>query len=443
MKKLPPTIKDELKQLRDQQPSSAWKQATKQSLMSQLNLSPEKVAPKASAISDVVFIFIKDAVRQMSLKPVGVLLLIGAVIMGPGLVTVSAARASLPGDALYGVKRGLEQADIRLTFNNLKKAEKEIQVVGNRLGELQRLAQENAPTPQRKEKIVLALEELKKDTTVVKNRLAAAKPVNKEKPKQKNTDVARIIEDKASDLTGTLKAAVSSLEADSVGDVDEIEEALSEVQGVALDALVILAENQEQGDESITDEELQERFKDHIADVKETVNTISGKIQGLENEKKGESTSDIVLDEENQDVNENSLEDDKEEDDTEEEGEETVQNEEEAVSEEPEDEPSEDFTVVKESLKGEIQDDIQYVEELLEMDQFQAALDSLATTKGKVNNIQANVKQVGKVVADPVIVENSEDETKAEEVVEEDSTEDAEEVVEVPEIPVDVVEPGE
>lgn len=61
--------------------------------------------------------------RPISLRPVFAVVAAVAIVASGSIATVSAARASLPGDVLYPVKIGLEKAQITLTASPQKKAE--------------------------------------------------------------------------------------------------------------------------------------------------------------------------------------------------------------------------------------------------------------------------------------------------------------------------------
>ena len=64
---------------------------------------------------------------------------LGFALIAGGLTAAAASSISLPGDPLYGVKLGLEQAQLTLTFNPAARARLQLQFADVRLDEAQRL----------------------------------------------------------------------------------------------------------------------------------------------------------------------------------------------------------------------------------------------------------------------------------------------------------------
>ncbi len=64
---------------------------------------------------------------------------LAAALLVGGLTTAAASANSLPGDPLYGVKLGVEQAQIATTFDSAARARLELQFADLRLAEAQRL----------------------------------------------------------------------------------------------------------------------------------------------------------------------------------------------------------------------------------------------------------------------------------------------------------------
>jgi hypothetical protein len=64
---------------------------------------------------------------------------LAAALLVGGLTTAAAANNSLPGDPLYGVKMGVEQAQLATTFDSAARARLELQFADLRLSEAQRL----------------------------------------------------------------------------------------------------------------------------------------------------------------------------------------------------------------------------------------------------------------------------------------------------------------
>jgi hypothetical protein len=64
---------------------------------------------------------------------------LAAALLVGGLTTAAASNNSLPGDPLYGVKLGVERAQLATTFSSAARARLELQFADLRLSEAQRL----------------------------------------------------------------------------------------------------------------------------------------------------------------------------------------------------------------------------------------------------------------------------------------------------------------
>jgi hypothetical protein len=64
---------------------------------------------------------------------------LAAALLVAGLTAAAASGSSLPGDPLYGVKRGVEQAQLATTFDSAARARLELELADARLAEAQKL----------------------------------------------------------------------------------------------------------------------------------------------------------------------------------------------------------------------------------------------------------------------------------------------------------------
>ena len=432
MKKLPSIIKNELKELKKLEAHHEWKEETRKSLLLELGLN-ESVSAGKQSIFQTIKVLIKDTLRQLSFKPVGIFVIILGVIIGPGIATVSAARLSLPGDALYSLKRGLETVQISLTFSERKKAEKKIEHVANRLAELQRITHEQTPSIERDENIVLVLAGLKQDTEEVKLHLETAAEEGSEV-----IEIALIIEEKTSEYKEILRASVNQLSEEVADDVEDIELALSTVQGIAIDAINIIAEDHEEGSEEISTEDIKKLVQEQLDDVKEQVETLSSRIselRGIESEFAVDEEP-AVRDEEAENpdaaVEEISAEpesaDQTEEDadgvDSERnDSENTEEGSPEEIAAELSDEVSQSLSDLQEQLSGQINEQLQFVDELIELEEYSTALDRLSATKETIDELALQLRNTK-----DVIEEVAEDEVSEDTPTEEENPENTEEV---------------
>lgn len=393
MKKLPKTILKEFEELRSIRSNDSWKQETKQQLLSELDFSGSK---KTNSFFSLVTLYFQESVKRLSLKPVGALILIAGVIIGPGIATVSAARSSLPGDTLYPLKRSLENVELSFAFSEKKRAEIEITQVANRLAELNRITQEQVPSPERKQKLVLAVEEVKKGTETVKKRLESNKQEKNSDKAEEAIEIAKIIEEKTASYKEDLKTSVKQLSDEVAEDADDIQLALSAVQEVAIDALNIIAEDHEEGGENITKEDLKESVEEQLTTIKEQIAVLNGQEEPASTE---EASEDETTDESTEEA-------------TEEEGE---------TAEETE--SSQDQELSDEHQK-ELDEQIQYIEELIEMGKFKTALDQLSETKNQLDQMTQDKR------AEKESAKEAQEEEKEIQEVDEEANAEEEETVE-------------
>ncbi|MER7857470.1 DUF5667 domain-containing protein [Amycolatopsis japonica] len=69
-----------------------------------------------------------------------------ALVLALGGITLLLSKDALPGDPLYGIKRAGESASLGLTFDEQDKAKKHLEFAANRVGELDELTRQGAPT---------------------------------------------------------------------------------------------------------------------------------------------------------------------------------------------------------------------------------------------------------------------------------------------------------
>ncbi|MBI4121889.1 MAG: hypothetical protein HY461_01005 [Parcubacteria group bacterium] len=270
-------IRNALSSLRSVKPDSAWKESTYTRLMSQLSLDEK---PTVAPVHFYTFLSAssKGMLGRLAWQPIGGVLILFGLIVGPGMVTVNATKGSLPGDSLYLVKRSLERARISLAITDTKKAQLEVDLVSNRLHELQRITKEQAPSPARQQKITLALQELKKDTDTVKTRLEAAKNEPAADKKQEAVELAKIIDQKTADYQQTLDAAVSDLDDESVQTTGtDMGQAMANVQDVAINALDVLV-TQPDAKQPLSQEELKTRVQQRLDALKKSVESFQNQL---------------------------------------------------------------------------------------------------------------------------------------------------------------------
>lgn len=397
-------IRSALRDLKSIKPDLAWKEATKNRLMAELAL--DKAPVKSVSIHTLISISIKETLGRLAWQPIGGALVLFGLIIGPGMVTVNAAKGSLPGDALYPVKRSLERARITFAISSSKKAQLEVNLVSNRLHELQRLTKEQAPSPQRQQNITIALQELKKDTDSVKTRLEAVKN-EPSTTNQEVVDLAKIIDDKTSDYQQTLQSAVDDLDDEAVNTTGgDIGQALTSVQDVAINALDILVTKGADTEKPLTQEELKVRVQQQLDVVKKSVLSFRNQLDvqtrtevvlpKTEAPIEGETSTDVTLDAIVEETHEETTHDvppEPAQEDPAEEG-----TEESELTETTEAEPVIEQTIPTiEELTSDLDEAIvplvTQAEELLKLQDFSSALDTLNKANQKLDELSKQLQK--------------------------------------------------
>jgi len=294
MKNLPNNIQNELKNLQGIKPEASWLVSNKESLLAQLHIPAQAEQPLS--YTALLSITSREMLAKLAWQPLGALLVVLAVVGGPSIAAVNAAKGSLPGDALYPVKRSLERARLSFTFSISKRAELEVGLVANRLHELQRITKEQAPSPARQQKIALAVEELKKDTASVKTRLDAAKSGDSQTNKQQAVALAKIVNEKTADYQQTLQIAIDELDTeDTKSNGGSLSQAMNSVQEVTINALDILVNETEDDEKPLTGEELKTQVTKQLDAMRQSVKSFEARITlALSEVVPGESTTILV-----------------------------------------------------------------------------------------------------------------------------------------------------
>ncbi|MBT4649500.1 hypothetical protein HOC14_04275 [bacterium] len=214
---------------KDLQPNRDWEKATKHELL--LEIHAQNRLHKAQQLTTAErfdLVMMRFARRLMpSLTKVTISLLI--VMMGSG--TAFAAQASVPGEALWPIKRSMEKAELTLTFNPVKETEVHIKHINKRLSEIDKILETSLDNeivkPEKiakKEKAIKqAVSHLEKDIAAVDTGL---KIVKEEKAPLEIVELAQKVTEVTND-------AVVSLEEQAVVSNDKaIEEALNDVKDI-------------------------------------------------------------------------------------------------------------------------------------------------------------------------------------------------------------------
>ncbi|MBI4134488.1 MAG: hypothetical protein HY471_00045 [Candidatus Sungbacteria bacterium] len=156
-------------------PRPIWKQEARAAILAEIRKSEvwrESIVQKQAGFWEVFRIFGPGA---HSMRAAFIAILAIAVVFSSSFAAVSAAQASLPGDALYSFKLSVEKAQIGIAFSQEKKAALEIAFAGTRLEEVSKLLDEGDPRTAANG-IETAMSHFTKSLSAVEERLEKTEP---------------------------------------------------------------------------------------------------------------------------------------------------------------------------------------------------------------------------------------------------------------------------
>ncbi len=209
-----------IKQLEQIQPSAEWLGLTRQKLISGVILSDD---PQEQVLKSKFGFF--NRLRGLELQPVALALCLLLIFMGGPWLLVEAAQYSLPGEALYSVKKISEQFQARVASDKTK-AQLQVEFAGRRLEELTKISEDSFSPEEKDEKVREVVDNLK-------DNLAGASVYAAKIDKEKAMAVAEKTEKIKEGLNKTREEASAELE----NDLDEAEKAIEEINNQVLTVL--------------------------------------------------------------------------------------------------------------------------------------------------------------------------------------------------------------
>ncbi|MBI2099201.1 hypothetical protein HYT45_02160 [Candidatus Uhrbacteria bacterium] len=143
-------LKEQFKNLRKSDlgmPNKEWVEASRSTLMMQVKNTVEPNPRPLSYLErakEVVAAFAPIDDMRVAGRVASVIVLVGGIVFGSSVTTVSASLNSVPGDLLYPLKRITEEAQVRLTSNAEAKAELHIEFAGRRVQEVSKITDSNS-----------------------------------------------------------------------------------------------------------------------------------------------------------------------------------------------------------------------------------------------------------------------------------------------------------
>ncbi|MCD4761002.1 DUF5667 domain-containing protein [bacterium] len=222
-----------------------WEKTTKYELLSEISSQNRLMQAQKLTNAEKLDMSMMSFINRMapSLNKVVASFLILMMSSGLGF----AAQASVPGQALWPIKRSIEKAHLTLAFNPVKETEVHIDHVKKRLNEIDKiLDKENGTlekTAKKQAAIKQAIIHLEKDMTSADTSLKVVKEEKKEKPLEV-VELAKKLTDTVKETTGILEG--QAVESEDVI-IEEILDSVTEVnKGIKESAVNIALEVHDQ-----------------------------------------------------------------------------------------------------------------------------------------------------------------------------------------------------
>jgi len=161
-----------IKLLKEIQPRVDWQIASREILLKRISQSQEIVRPAVNGSNFAYYFrfFVPRFFHQLA-RPVGVIILISAMILGGGIITVGASQSSLPGDYLYPIKITSEKVQSTLSINPRDNLVLEIKFANRRLAEIQQINQSVESSDKKKLRVTKAADVLTQNLKNIQNNL--------------------------------------------------------------------------------------------------------------------------------------------------------------------------------------------------------------------------------------------------------------------------------
>lgn len=217
----------QLKELNKIQPSTQWKDSSKQAILAKISESSPK---KMSLLAEFLY-FAKlsgNLFQSFVMKPVGTMALVAVLVLGGGVLKVTADN-SLPGDLLYSLKTGGEKMQVALIFNEEKRVQARLKIINERINEINTIIANKEKDQEAK--TIMALNNFHRDFLPVQEDLVSVSGSTEA------IRIARSVEDKTNEFGFILNKTQ-----DKTGDLaqSDIKKAIDDVNRANFRALEVL-----------------------------------------------------------------------------------------------------------------------------------------------------------------------------------------------------------
>lgn len=274
----------QLKNLSNINPDEQWSHATKYSILSEIAVQNRRRQAEGRSFNDGFRLFFANIASRTIPSLAKATAFILVLTIGSGFTMF--AQASVPGEALWPIKRNIEEAELAFTLSPVKKTEIHIKHINTRLGEIDKILKDKDTNVSAEEQVKTekaikqAVSHLEKDVVAVDNSLKIVKeekdPVQVVALVEKVTNVAK---ETASNLEQKVSTSQNTEIAKVLGDAKKVNE-------VVKDSAVSLAI-------TIHEEVVNNAAKD-LAISSSTPTTTALIAQGVSNAKEVKAVTEVV-----------------------------------------------------------------------------------------------------------------------------------------------------
>ncbi|PWB38399.1 MAG: hypothetical protein C3F02_03530 [Parcubacteria group bacterium] len=170
-----------LKNLPSLTPDKDWMEKTRYELLAEISAQSKMSRVQRLTLSERADLFFSTALRRF--MPSLTRMIAAFLIISLGSGVAFAAQASVPGEMLWPMKRSMEQAELSLTFSQVKETEIHLKHVSTRLGEIDKILEDNTlestDSVSKEKAINLAVRHLEKDVAGADASLKIVKEENR------------------------------------------------------------------------------------------------------------------------------------------------------------------------------------------------------------------------------------------------------------------------
>jgi len=272
-------ITDELKNLKQIKPKADWVNRERAVLISQITRQNSAV-PQSFFVD--AWLLMKSLVPSVFLKfvarPIGIFSIVAVMIFGMGMLSVSAARNSLPGELLYPVKLTSEKVKIGFTGSGEQKARLHVEFAEERINEVEKISQSEQTTVKKKEKIKIAADGMKKQMESAQKQLDLVKVTPTDAAEVVN--VVKNVDKKTEEISIRIEEKKQSLNIEEDKDlVQTLEEMESATYATSVKAVEVIINKHESGEVGMTEGELISTIEKKIIKAQDKINQAAEKMQ--------------------------------------------------------------------------------------------------------------------------------------------------------------------